>query len=171
LVGSFITNINVIIENNLILEFDIGLRKKNYSGNITNIFLENMITDIKDLFKESYSKYKLMHMLVKKYNIGNKDYYSLSDEIYSDEICLEIKLISIPNLIIFEIENILKKYQIKVDNYFDNKYLTDFFQEENLDISLMAYKLKKGINNNEVQITSKTDKNLGFFEKFFRFFG
>ena len=55
LVGNFVKSINVIIENDSILNFDIGIKKKNYSGNISKIFLENILTDIKDLFKDSYS--------------------------------------------------------------------------------------------------------------------
>ena len=34
----------------------------------------------------------------------------------------------------------------------------------------MAHKMKNGMNNNEVQITSKSSKKLGFFEKFFQLF-
>ena len=168
--GNFVNKINVIIENDLTLNFDISVKKKNYSGNITNVFLENMLTDIKDLFKESYNKHKLIHMLINKYIVNGVSYKSLADKINSDEICLEIKLISISNFITLEIENILKKYQIQIDNYFDNKYLKDFFQDEKLENSQMAFRLKNGFNNNEIQITSKSSKKLGFFEKFFQLF-
>ena len=68
------------------------------------------------------------------------------------------------------IENILKKYQIQVNNYLDKKYVKYFFLDKQLDISQMAHKLKNGINNNEVQITSKSSKKLGFFERFFQLF-
>ena len=56
--------------------------------------------------------WELMHMLINKYIVNEESYTSLKDETNSDEICLEIKLISISNLVVFEIENILKKYQI-----------------------------------------------------------
>ncbi len=170
LAENFVNNINVIIENKSTVTIDLSIKKKNYSGNITKIFLENILTDIKDLFKESYSEYKLIHMLINKYIIDGISYLSLESEINSNEISLEIKLISISNSIIFDIENILKKYQIQVDNYFNQKYLKDYFKKEDLDISYMAHKLKKGINNNEVQITLKTIKKQGFFEKFFQLF-
>ena len=166
----FVNNINVIIENNLILNFDLGVRKKNYSGNITKPFLENTLSDINELFQENYNEYKLMHMLINKYTINGVSYSSLQDKINSDEIFVEIKLISISNSIIFEIENFLKKYQIRVNNYLDRTYTKDFLKNEKLDISQKAYKILNGFNTNEVRITSKTPQKLSFFEKFFQLF-
>ena len=170
LARNFVNNINVIIENNSILNFDLSLKKKNYSGHITNSFLENILSDAKDLFQESYSQYKLMHMLINKYIIGGISYSSLKDKINSDEIFLEIKLISISNSIIFDIEKILKKYQIQVNNYLDKAYIKDFYKNEKIDISHQAHKLLSGSNNNEVRIISKTSQKRGFFEKFFQLF-
>ena len=167
---NFVNNINVIIENNSILNFDLSLKKKNYSGHIKNSFLENILSDAKDLFQESYSQYKLMHMLINKYIIGGISYSSLKDKINSDEIFLEIKLISISNSIIFDIEKILKKYQIQVNNYLDKAYIKDFYKNEKIDISHQAHKLLSGSNNNEVRIISKTSQKRGFFEKFFQLF-
>ena len=166
----FVNNINVIIENDLILNFDLGVRKKNYSGNITKPFLENTLSDINELFQENYNEYKLMHMLINKYTINGVSYSSLQDKINSDEIFVEIKLISISNSIIFEIENFLKKYQIRVNNYLDRTYTKDFLKNEKLDISQKAYKILNGFNTNEVRITSKTPQKLSFFEKFFQLF-
>ena len=170
LAGNFVNNINIVIENKSILTSNIGIKKKNYTGEITDIILESMLTDVKDLFKENYNQYKLIHMIMDKYIIDGVSYSSLQDQISNDEICLEIKLISIPNLLILEIENILKKYQIQVNNFSDKGYVKDFFLDKQLDISQMAHKLKNGMNNNEVLITSKSSKKLGFFEKFFQLF-
>ena len=170
LAGNFVNKINIVIENKSILISNIGIKKKNYTGEITNIILESMLTDVKDLFKENYNQYKLIHMIIDKYIIDGTCYDSLQDQISNDEICLEIKLISISNIIILEIENILKKYQIQVNNYFDKGYVKDFFFDKQLDISQMAHNLKVGINKNEIQITSKSSKKLRFFEKFFQLF-
>ena len=170
LAGNFVNNINIVIENKSILTSNIGIKKKNYTGEITDIILESMLTDVKDLFKENYNQYKLIHMIIDKYIIDGVGYSSLQDQISNDEICLEIKLISIPNLLILEIENILKKYQIQVNNFLDKGYVKDFFLYKQLDSSLMAHKLKNGMNKKEVQITTKYTKKIGFFEKFFQLF-
>jgi len=170
LAGNFVNNINIVIENKSILTSNMCIKKKNYTGEITSTILESMLTDVKDLFKENYNQYKLIHMIIDKYIIDGVSYSSLQDQIGNDEICLEIKLISISNLIIVEIENILKKYQIQVNNFLDKEYVNDFFLDKQLDISQMAYNLKNGINKNEIQITSKSSKKQGFFEKFFQLF-
>jgi len=170
LAGNFINNINIVIENKSILTSNIGIKKKNYTGEITDIILESMLTDVKDLFKENYNQYKLIHMIIDKYIIDGVSYSSLQDQISNDEICLEVKLISTPNFLILEIENILKKYQIQVNNFLDKGYVKDFFLDKQLDISQMAYKLKNGLNKKEVQITSKYTRKIGFFEKFFQLF-
>ena len=170
LAGNFVNNINIVIENKSILTSNIGIKKKNYNGEINDIILESMLTDVKDLFKENYNQYKVIHMIIDKYIIDGVSYSSLQDQISNDEICLEIKLISIPNLLILEIENILKKYQIQVNNFLDKGYVKDFSLDKQSDISLMAHKLKNGMNKKEVQITSKYAKKIGFFEKFFQLF-
>ena len=170
LAGNFVNNINIVIENKSILTSNIGIKKKNYTGEITDIILESMLTDVKDLFKENYNQYKLIHMIIDKYIIDGVSYSSFQDQISNDEICLEIKFISIPNLLILEIENILKKYQIQVKNILDKGYVKDFFFDKQLDISQMVHNLKNGMNKNEIQITSKPSKKLGFFEKFFQLF-
>ena len=171
LAGNFVKNINIIIEDNSILNFNLSVKKKNYSGNITNLFLEKTLSDINDLFKENYNQYRLMHMLINKYIIDGESYSFLRDKINSNEIFLEIKLISISNLIIFKIENILKKYQIQVNNYLDKAYIKNFYKDEKIDISHKAHKLLNGLNINEVRITSKSSQKQGFFEKFFQLFG
>ncbi|WP_440652890.1 hypothetical protein [Candidatus Pelagibacter sp. HIMB1542] len=168
--GGFVNNINVIIENGSILNFDLSVKKKNYSGYITNSFLENTLSDVKVLFQESYNQRKLMHILINKYIIDGIIYSSLKDKINSNEIFLEIKLISISNSIILEIENILKRYQIQVNNYLDKSYIKDFYIEEKIDISQKAHKLLNGLNPNEVRIISKNSQKHSFFEKFFRLF-
>ena len=168
--GNFVNNLNVIIENDSILNFNLSVKKKNYSGSVTNIFLKKTLSDIHDLFQESYNQYKLIHMLVNKYTVDGINYSSLNDTIKCNEISLEIKLISISNSIIYEIENILKKYQIQVNNYLDTEYIKDFYKDEKIDISQKAHKLLNGLNINEVHIASKSRKKRGFFEKFFQLF-
>ncbi len=66
LAGNFVNNINIVIENNSILTFNLSIRKKNYTGEITPVILESMLTDVKDLFKVSFSIFSgnLMSMLL-----------------------------------------------------------------------------------------------------------
>ena len=65
LAGNFVNNINVVIENKSILISNISIKKKIILEKLQNIILESMLTDVKDLFKENYNQYKLMHMIIK----------------------------------------------------------------------------------------------------------
>ena len=170
LIGKFIKDISIIIENKTILNIDLSIKKKNYNEHITNAFLKSTLTDIKDLFKENYQDNKLMHMIVKKYLVNGVNYSLLENNIATNEICLEVKLISILNSTTFEIDKILKKYQIQVNNYLDRNYIKGFFEDDNMELSDMSYKIINGVNKNEVKIISKNPKNKGFFEKFFQLF-
>ena len=170
LINKFIKNISIIIDAKRILNINLGIKKKNYSGNITKSFLENILTDTKDLFKENYQENKLMHMMVNKYLSNGKIYSLFEDKINTNEICIEVKLISISNIFIFEINKVLKKYQIQIDDYLDKNYILDFFKDNNIELSIMAYKIQSGFNKNEIKIISKNPKKIGIFEKFFQLF-
>ena len=49
-------------------------------------------------------------------------------------------------------------------------YLNSFLDSKNDNLYRIAQKILDGFNPNEVEITSKNSKKLGFFEKFFNFF-
>ena len=53
-----------------------------------------------------------MHMLIREYIVGDQSTY-LVDNLSGDSYCLEIQFKSIPNEIIFQLDKILEKYQIK----------------------------------------------------------
>ena len=67
LAGYFIKEILLIIENEYISKLNFGIRKKNYEKNINKKFLETIITDAKDLFRENYNYQNIMHILIIRY--------------------------------------------------------------------------------------------------------
>ena len=77
---------------------------------------------------------------------------------------------SICKTLIKEISNVLEKYQIKIDRLFEKKYIKNLFEGESLEISIMAFKIKSGHNQNEIALVPKSTKKIGFFEKFFQLF-
>ncbi len=169
-IGKFVKNIFLIIEDNRIFNLNIGIKKKNYQQTINKNFLENTLTEAKDLFKETYQDYKIMHMVVKKFLINGNYYSSFADDLKSDNLCLEIKFISIPNNLALEIEKVLEKYQIKIDRYLNESYVIDLNSEKKFELPLIANKIMNGYNENEVLVIPKNLKKKGFFEKFFQLF-
>ena len=130
----------------------------------------NNFPEVKDLFKESYQQQTIIHMIINNYLVNDKNYSSFIDNLRGDNLCLEINFKSISNDILVKFDKILEKYQITISQYFNRNYLKDFFNEENIELSEMAYKLRNGHNDNEVILVPKNIENKGFFEKFFQLF-
>ena len=62
--GNFINNICVIIDNNQIKNIIFFIKKKNYEKNIDKSYIEKLLTDAKDIFRENYHKEKILHILL-----------------------------------------------------------------------------------------------------------
>jgi hypothetical protein len=170
LVGYFIKDIILIIEKDENLIIDMGIKKKNYGNSINQKYLENSLSELKDLFKESHQNQTIMHMIITNYIINGKNYSSFINDLISDHLCLEVNFITISNDLIILFEKVLEKFQIKINYYVCGNYLKKFFKDDNAELSEMAYKLKNGENHNEVAVVPKIIENKGFFEKFFQLF-
>jgi cell division ATPase FtsA len=170
LVGNFVKNIILIIENDKNLNVNIGIKKKIYDSSINQRYLENNLIDLKDLFKENYQKQTIMHMVIVNYIINGQKYSSYKKNLISDNLSLEVNFFSISNELVSEFDKILERYQIKISQYMCGNYIKFFFDQDTSEISLMAHKLKNGCNDNEVVLVPKNIENKGFFEKFFQLF-
>ena len=170
LIGKFLKTITLVIENNQILNVSIGIKKQNYGEKINQNYLESSLAELKDLFKENYQNNKIVHFIVNRYLIDGVDYKTFDKEINGENMCVEVSFISVPNILIKEISNVLEKYQVKIDSFFEKRYIEKFFEVEDLDLSLIAYKIQNGHNQNEIALLPKSLKKKGFFEKFFQLF-
>ena len=170
LVGNFIKNIILVIESDDNLKVNISIKKKNYDNSINQKFLENNLIDLKDLFRENYQEQTIMHMIVCNYIVNGQKYPSFKSNLISDNLCLEVKFVSISNELVILLDKVLEKYQIKISQYMCGNYIKNFIEKENNEISLVAYKLRNGYNDDEVNLVPKNSENKGFFEKFFQLF-
>ena len=167
--GKFVENIFLIFENKKILNLKIGIKKKNYNISITKKYLENLLIESKDLFRENYHDQEIMHMIINKYFFNDKSYQSFQENLKCDHLALEIEFKFIPNSIIYDLNKVLENYQIKIVRYVDGNYVKNIINDD-LEISEMTHKILTGYNENEVTFTQKNIKKLGFFEKFFQLF-
>jgi len=168
LVGNFIKDITLIIENDRILNVDIGIKKKDHTQFLNQDYLKNDLIEVKDLFKASYQNQVIMHMLIINYDEdGNKNFSNDFDE---NNLYTVVKFISISNSLTFILDKLLEKHQIQINQYMSGEYIKNFIGEDLGELSMMASKLKNGFNKNEVTLISKNIENKGFFEKFFQLF-
>ena len=68
LVGKFIENIFIIIDDENILNTQIGIKQKNYQPSKSKFYIQSSITNAKDLFKENYPDETIMHIIMKDKN-------------------------------------------------------------------------------------------------------
>ena len=169
-IGKFIKNIFLIIESEKVLNINLGIKKKNYNKIVNKTYLETIITEAKDLFKENYPDYKIIHIILNSYYANGVNYTTFSNDLQSDNLCLELKFISMHCNLTYEISQILQKYQIKVIQYLSGIYIKSFFKNENEEFSEKISKILKGQNDKEISVVEKNLKKKGFFEKFFQLF-
>lgn len=163
LLGKFIKNITLIIENNNILILNVGLKKKNYENIINQKFLENSLIELKDLINENYKGYMIMHMHITNYLFDESYFTEFKVGMNCKDLSIETQFIFLPNKFRSEIDKILENFHIKTSNYLHQNYLQSLFKEKKIELSEMAYKSQLGYNTNEVSIIPKNPKKLGFF--------
>ena len=170
LVGNFIKDITLIIENDKILNTDIGIKKKDSEQLQNQDNIKNYLMEVKDSFKENYQDQVIMHMLIN--DSDENSIKNLSHDSYTNEeyLYLSVKFISISNNLTSAFEKLLEKHQIQVNQYMSGEYIQSFFGIDISELSIMASKLKNGLNKNEITLVSKNTENKGFFEKFFQLF-
>ncbi|MDB4154014.1 hypothetical protein N9682_02670 [Candidatus Pelagibacter sp.] len=169
LIGNFIKNIILIVENEKNLKINIGI-KKSYETALKQKSFSSNLTELKDLFKKNYQDQTIMHMCIINYIIDGKRYSSFDTKLINDYFCIEVSFIAIDNKLVFALDNLLEKYQIKITQYMCGNYINNFIGDTGDEISIIANKLRNGLNINEITIVPKHRENKGFFEKFFQLF-
>jgi hypothetical protein len=169
LIGNFIKNIILIVENEKNLKINMGI-KKSYETSLKQKSFSSNLTELKDLFKKNYQDQTIMHMCIINYIIDGKRYSSFDTKLINDYFCIEVSFIAIDNKLVLAFDNVLEKYQIKIKQYMCGNYINNFIGDTGDEISIIANKLRNGLNINEITIVPKHKENMGFFEKFFQLF-
>ena len=169
LIGNFIKDIILIVENEKNLKINMGI-KKSYETSLKQKSFSSNLTELKDLFKKNYQDQTIMHMCIINYIIDGKRYFSFDTKLINDYFCIEVSFIAIDNKLVFAFDNVLEKYQIKIKQYMCGNYINNFIGDTGDEISIIANKLRNGLNINEITIVPKHKENKGFFEKFFQLF-
>lgn len=168
--GNFIEKIYLIIDSNEFLTINFSIKKNNYGEVTTKDKLAHILREAKDECKKTIDNRKIIHMLIDNYLLDKKNYSSLPINLKCNFIFLDVRFICLSNEYIKNIETILRKYQISINNILYSSYIKSFSQTNQENLFKMSMKIMKGYNENEVIIVSKQSRNKGFFERFFNFF-
>lgn len=169
LIGTFIKNIFLIVENknNLIIKL---CNKKKIENNVKKESLKNNLIILKNLINENYKNQTIMHILLNNQLIYDDNVTSLIDNEDTNPQYLEVSFIILSNDLIINLNKVMQKFQIKISKFIDGKYVKNYFKDDELELSLATHKLINGFNDNEIVIVPKNSENVGFFERFFNFF-
>ncbi len=168
---NFIKKIILIIESDQFFLVQLSIKKKDTENLINQKRLSYLINEAKENCKKTISERQIIHLIIKNYKIDNKDYAFLPNDLNYKNFSLDLDFICLSNKLIKNLEEILNKYQISLGQIVNANYIREFLiDKENENIFLMTKKVLSGHNSNEVNFVNKSNKNQGFFEKFFNFF-
>ena len=169
LIDGFIENIFLLIEDENILNIQIGINHKNYNPSASKVYIQSSITNAKDLFKKNFPNQRIMHIIINEYLIDGESYSFFRDNLKFEQINLVIQFKSISDETIYNLNKLLQNYQITINRFLDSNYIQNFLTDDT-EISKKAHNIINGCNENEVIVVQKNSKKLGFFEKFFQLF-
>ncbi len=167
---NFVEKVTIILDLDVFFPVEISVKKNNYNDYINLKNLNHLLYEAKETCKKTIYQKKIIHMLINNYQIDDKNYSFLPENIKCQSYSLDLKLVCIPDDLVRNLEAILKKYHISLNNILCASYIRDFYSSDEIDIFSLAKKMIDGLNPNEVVLKDKTVKNQGFFEKFFNFF-
>ncbi len=166
----FIKKISLILDLDEFFSVEVSVKKKNYENVIDSKTLKYLLHEAKDCCKKTMYEKSIVHMTVTNYQVDNKNYLFLPEGINHNNFSLDVKFLCISDNLIKNFEKILEKYQISLGEVVSANYVKKFLTKNENELFLMTGKIIKGHNPNEVILVKKTQKNQGFFEKFFNFF-
>ena len=101
--------------------------------------------------------------------IDGISYSYIKDNLEYEQLNLVIQFNCISKDITNNLNKVLQNYQINITKYIDGNYIENFLKED-IEVSIKAFNILNGCNENEVMVVPKNIKKLGFFEKFFQLF-
>ena len=167
---SFIKDIYVILDSKEFHSIKLSIKKDNNGNLINSEALIHPLSDLKNLCQSNLSNKKIIHFFIEKYVIDNKFYTSLPENVKCNIFSLDTEFICLSKNLIENIEKILKKYHISINQILSAGYLEKFKDNTDNTIFSTASRIIAGHNSNEVLLTGKINKKQGFFERFFNFF-
>jgi len=168
--NSFIKDIYVILNSKEIHSIKLSIKKDNNGNLINSDALIHPLSDLKNLCQSNLLNKKIIHILIEKYVIDNKYYKSLPENINCNIFSLDTEFICLSKNLIENIEKILKKYHISLNQILSASYVEKFKDDTDNTIFTTASRIISGHNSNEVLMVDKINKKQGFFERFFNFF-
>ena len=168
--NSFIKDVYVILNSKKFHSIKLSIKKINNGNLINSETLIHPLIDLKNLCQSNLQNEKIIHFLIEKYVIDNKLYTTLPENVNCNIFSLDTEFICLSKNLIENIDKILKKYHISLNQILSANYLEKIKNNTENTLFTTASRIISGHNSNEVLLAGKINKKQGFFEKFFNFF-
>jgi hypothetical protein len=168
--NSFIKDVYVILDSKEFHSIKLSVKKDNNGNLINTEALIHPLNDLKNLCQLDLQNKTIIHFLIEKYVIDNKSYTTLPKNINCNIFSLDTEFVCLPKNLIENLEKILKKYHISLNQILSARYVEKFKDNKDNNIFTAASSIISGHNSNEVSLIRKINKKQGFFERFFNFF-
>ena len=168
--NNFINDVYVILDSKEFHSIKLSIKKDNNGNLINSEALIHPLNDLKNLCQSNLQNKKIIHFLIEKYVIDNKFYTILPENVNCNIFSLDTEFVCLSKNFIENIEKILNKYHISLNQILSASYLEKFKDNTDKTIFTTASRIIAGHNSNEVLLTNKISKKQGFFERFFNFF-
>ena len=168
--NEFVKNIFLIIDNQHVFSIHLSVKNKIDNIIINSSSINKLLLEAKNSCKKTLENLDILHMKIDQFYIDGTYFKTLPEKKNCKNFSIEISYICLPKKISKTIEDVLVKYQISLDKILSFNYLNSFLDNKNDNLYTTAQKILDGFNENEIYITNKNSKKLGFFEKFFNFF-
>ena len=169
-INNFIKDIYVILDSKEFHPIKLSIKKDNNGNLINSHALIHPLNDLKNLCQSNLQNKKIIHFLIEKYVIDNEFYTTLPENVNCNIFSLDTEFICLSKNLIEDLEKILKKYHISLNQILSASYVEKFRDNTDNTIFTTASRIISGHNSNEVLLIGKINKKLGFFERFFNFF-
>ena len=168
--NNFIKDIYIILDSNEFHSIKLSIKKDNNGNLINSEALIHPLNDLKNLCQSNLQNKKIIHFLIERYVIDIEFYTTLPENVNCNIFSLDTEFICLSKNLIENIEKILKKYHISLNQILSASYVEKFKDNSDNSIFATASRIILGHNSNEVLLISKINKKQGFFERFFNFF-
>ena len=166
----FIKSIFLIIDHQNIFSIYLSIKNKFDNIKINSDSMHKLLLEAKSCCNKTLEDLDILHMKIDQFYIDGTYFKFLPEKKNCNNLSIDVSYICLPKRISKTIEDVLRKYQISLDRILSLDYLNSFLDNKNENLYATAQKILDGFNENEVFITNKNSKKLGFFERFFNFF-
>jgi len=147
-ISTHLKNITVLYDTSNIFTIDLSIKKKLDQKIIFKEICSSIILEANQLIKDCYINKKIVHLVIKKYIINDKEFLNMPNEIPNlDSVILEIKFICFPYNEYNNVFEIFRKNNLKIINFFSSslikslKYIDNF--KENKFVSFLDIGLNR----------------------------